>query len=77
VFVNRSGREIELFWMDRTGGRKHYGGIAPGARYRQQTRPGAVWVIADAEGKDERALGYFEIGDRAARAVIPKHEDRS
>jgi len=46
--------------------------IAHGAQYRQQTRPGAVWMIAEAEGKAGKKLGYFEVGDRAARAVVPK-----
>jgi hypothetical protein len=72
VFINQSGRKVELFWMDRVGGRKPYSVIAAGAQYRQQTRPGAVWMIAEAEGKDGSALGYFEVGDRAARAVVPK-----
>jgi hypothetical protein len=72
VFINRSGRKVELFWMDRTGGHKPYALIAPGAQYAQQTRPGAVWMIVEAEGKAGRNLGYFEVGDRASRAVVPK-----
>jgi len=72
VFINRSGRKVELFWMDRTGGRKSYAMIANGAQYRQQTRPGAVWMIAEAEGKAGKKLGFIEVGDRAARAVVPK-----
>ena len=72
VFINRSARKVELFWMDRTGGHKPYALIVPGAQYAQQTRPGAVWMIAEAEGKTGRSLGYFEVGDRAARAVVPK-----
>ena len=72
VFINRSGRKVELFWMDRTGGRKPYKVIANGGQYRQQTRPGAVWMIAEAEGKAGKKLGYVEVGDRSARAVVPK-----
>ena len=75
VFINRSGRKVELFWMDRIGGRKPYAVIAHGAQYRQQTRPGAVWMIAEAEGKAGKKLGYFEVGDRAARAVVPKYKE--
>ena len=63
---------MALFWMDRVGGHGPYSVIAPGAQYSQQTRPGAVWMIAEAEGKDGAALGYYEVGDRAARAVVPK-----
>ena len=58
--------------MDRTGGRKPYAVIARGAQYRQQTRPGAVWMIAEADSKAGIKLGYYEVGGRAARAVVPK-----
>ncbi len=70
VFVNQGKRDVQLFWMDRSGGRKPYAVIGSGKLYRQSTRPGAVWMIADA--KAGRPLGYFEVGDRAARAVVPK-----
>ncbi len=73
IFVNRSKGKVQLLWMDRAGGRKPYAVIAPGGHYRQSTRPGAVWMIAQAEdGAEEAPLGYFEVGDRMARAVVPK-----
>ncbi len=72
IFVNRSKGKVQLLWMDRAGGRKPYAVIAPGGHYRQRTRPGAVWMIAQAEGGAGRPLGYFEVGDRMARAVVPK-----
>ena len=70
VFINRSTREVELFWMDRHGGQKRYATIAVGKQQRQKTRPGAVWMIA--AGDPQQPLGYFEVGDRSARAVVPK-----
>ena len=70
VFINRSTREVELFWMDRNGGQKRYATIAAGKQQRQKTRPGAVWMIA--AGAPQQPLGYFEVGDRSARAVVPK-----
>ena len=70
VFINRSAREVELFWMDRNGGQKRYATIAAGKQQRQKTRPGAVWMIA--AGDPQQPLGYFEVGDRSARAVVPK-----
>ena len=70
VFINRSARAVELFWMDLDGGQKSYATIAAGKQQRQSTRPGAVWMIAD--GKSGNPIGYFEVGDRAARAVVPK-----
>jgi len=72
IFVNRSKGKVQLLWMDRTGGRKPYAVISPGGHYRQRTRPGAVWMIAEAESGAGRSLGYFEVGDRSARAVIPE-----
>ena len=72
VFINRKDHDVTLYWVDREGGRKRYALIASGKYYRQQTRPGAVWMITRAESNDSPALGYFEVGDRAARAVIPK-----
>jgi hypothetical protein len=58
--------------MDRNGKPKPYALIEPGGVKIQRTRPGAVWMIADAEeGKDE-PLGYFTVQDRRARAVVPK-----
>ena len=67
-FVNRTKRPVRLSWMDRTGMPKLYGTIEPGKRKRQQTRPGAVWLIAD---EADQPLGYFRIGDRTARGDIP------
>jgi len=69
VFINRRQQPVILWWMDRNGDARKYAEIAPGKRYRQQTRPGAVWMIADAK---RRTLGYFRVGDRTARAVIPR-----
>jgi hypothetical protein len=70
AFVNRRKGKVQLLWMDQAGGTKPYAVIAPGGLYRQRTRPGAVWMIADAEGGAGRPLGYFEVGDRSARAVV-------
>lgn len=69
VFINQRAEAVALHWMDREGNPKPYGGIEPGQRKRQQTRPGAVWLITNLAGVP---LGYFEVGDRAARAVVPK-----
>ena len=77
VFINRQKQPVTLFWMDRKGKPKSYGQIASGGRKRQQTRPGAVWMLAD---QDDDPLGYFAVGDRSSRAVIPQssqQEERS
>jgi arylsulfatase A-like enzyme len=69
AFVNKRTTPVELIWMDREGQPKSYGLIAAGKVKRQQTRPGAVWVIATPG--EEKPLGHFVVGDRAARAVVP------
>lgn len=71
VFINRSSSTVVLHWMDRSGQSRSYGGIDPGQRKRQQTRPGAVWLITDPDGKP---LGHFVVGDRQAQAQIPEME---
>jgi arylsulfatase A-like enzyme len=68
VFDNKRKESINIFWISPEGNPKPYGGLEQGKRKRQQTRPGAVWFITDSKDKP---LGYFRIGDRAARAVIP------
>jgi len=68
VFINQRKAPVNLRWMDRSGKPRPYGGIAPGGRRRQQTRPGAVWQIADSR---KRPLGHFVVDDRSARAIVP------
>jgi arylsulfatase A-like enzyme len=70
VFVNKAGRGLELFWQDRTGGAKSYGQIPAGESRSMRTRPGAVWSLR--EPASETVSGYFVIGDRPAKAIIPK-----
>ncbi len=67
VFVNQRAEAVNLFWMDRQGQPKPYGVIAAGKRKRQNTRPGAVWLVTDSTDKP---LGHFRVGDRSAQAVI-------
>ncbi len=69
-FTNSRTEDVELSWIDREGKPKSYGTIAAGKRQSQQTRPGAVWLVSSV-GDSAKPLGYFEIGDRTAEAVIP------
>ncbi len=69
VFINRRKQPVHLYWLTKSGKRKAYGEILAGERRRQQTRPGAVWMIADPKGE---GLGYFEVGDRSSRAIVPR-----
>ena len=67
-FINRKKQDVELFWIDAKGQPHTYGLITHNEPKRQNTRPGAVWMIADTLGNP---LGHFTVGDRSARAVIP------
>ena len=73
VFINRYNDEVQLSWVDRDGNPQSYGEIETDKRKRQKTRPGEVWLIADKTGK---TLGYFTIGDRTARGVIPEQPEK-
>jgi len=71
VFHNKREDPVNLYWMDRQGKPRSYGSIAAGWRIHRDTRPGAVWFITDLQN---RPLGYFMVGDRAALALIPEDE---
>jgi len=68
VFINQRQKPVELCWMPPDGPPKSYGFIVPDTQQRQQTRPGAVWLIRDA---NQENLGHFIIGDRTSKAIIP------
>ena len=70
IYIQNDTKEtVELFWMDRTGKPISYGLIQSKERRRQQTRPGAVWLIA--QPKSRRAFGHFVVDDRTAQAIVP------
>ena len=69
IFLNETPGTLKLFWVSPDGQRKSYGDIEPGNHVRQQTRPGAVWLITN---KNEKQLGYFVVDDRTSKAIIPK-----
>ena len=49
-FENRTQSDVELFWLDSTGGRKGYGRLRPGQERRQHTFAGHVWLVTDRTG---------------------------
>ncbi|QDV25698.1 Choline-sulfatase [Aureliella helgolandensis] len=72
-FNNSRMTSVELLWMNDAGEPVSYGEIASGKLKSQQTRPGAAWMLRDAESK--ASLGYFLVGDRTAQAIIPATSD--
>jgi len=69
VFVNQSSAPIRIYWMDQKAQPKFYFEVEAGQYKRQQTRPGAVWFVANKDGGD---MGYIQMDDRSARVVISK-----
>jgi arylsulfatase A-like enzyme len=67
-FINQSENPVLLWWMTPTDGKKKYGEIKPTKSRKQQTRPGAIWMVTDLQ---EKQLGWWQVGDRTARAVVP------
>ena len=72
IFVNKTDRTVELFWMTLNGERKSYRLIDSDQQFAQQTRPGAVWMISETKEDGGESLGYFKVGDRSAKALIVK-----
>lgn len=71
VFINQHKDQVKLFAIDYEGQPKSRGEIASGWRLPRRTRPGAVWLITDL---NDQPLGYFIVGDRRARAIIPEEK---
>lgn len=69
-FINDRTEPIELFWVAPNGDARSYGLVGAGEQKAQQTRPGAVWEIRDAN--TGASLGSFHVGDRRSRAITPK-----
>ena len=67
-FINEGSKTVELCRMTPAGEPKSYGQIAAKGTKEMSTRPGAVWLVRDAK---QVPLGYFRVGDRKSRAVIP------
>ena len=68
VFINDRGAPVRVYLLDEQGQRQSFGTLEAGWRKPQQSRPGAVWLIADLH---EKPIGFFQVGDRTAKAVVP------
>jgi hypothetical protein len=56
TFVNRTGREYRIYWLDEGGKRRPYGTLAPYSRHEQETFRTHVWLLA---ADDEKAIALF------------------
>jgi dipeptidyl aminopeptidase/acylaminoacyl peptidase len=57
TFANRTGAEVELFWLDPDGQRQSYGTITAHQERDQHTFEGHVWLVVDPKGE---VLAAFE-----------------
>jgi dipeptidyl-peptidase-4 len=83
TFVNRTPVEVELFWLDRAGGRHSYGKLKPGQEREQHTYAGHVWRVYDEnftllaafESQESRIIA--EITDtNLTKQTTPEPEER-
>ncbi len=65
--VNRTSREVQVYWLDYEGGRKRYATIPPGGRDSRSTFATHAWLLADAEGK---GLAIFVARPGAGQGVL-------
>lgn len=66
-FINRTEGEVELWWINNSGGHRSYGKIKPGREHRQHTYARHVGLVTDAAGK---RVGLFEEVDVDGDAII-------
>jgi len=67
TFINRTDKEIDIYWLDSERQRKHYATVAAGDQHRQHTFAGHVWLVTD---KDGETLLAFMAEEEDADAVI-------
>ena len=73
TFINRTKKDIEIYWIDSERQRKHYATVAAGDQHRQHTFAGHVWLVTDKEGK---TLVTFMAEEEAADAVVDEETIR-
>jgi dipeptidyl aminopeptidase/acylaminoacyl peptidase len=67
TFINCTGGDVEVYWVDFEGERRHYVTIRAGERHQQHTFAGHVWLVTDKTGK---TLAVFVATEEAGDAVI-------
>jgi len=67
TFINRTDKDVDIYWIDSERQRKRYTTVAAGEQYRQHTFSGHVWLVTDKDGKP---LLTFMATEEAGDAVI-------
>ncbi len=76
---NATDSEIEMFWVNGSGGRKSYGKLPPGGTTTQQTYAGHIWLMTIAGGESLAAVETPDIPSTArisARVPAPPRSER-
>jgi len=73
TFINRTKKDVDIYWIDSERQRKHYATVAAGDQHRQHTFAGHVWLVTD---KDGTALVTFMAEEEAADAVVDEETIR-
>jgi len=67
TFINRTDKDVDIYWIDSERQRKYYATVAAADRHRQHTFAGHVWLVTDKNGEP---LLAFMADEQAADAVI-------
>jgi len=70
TFVNRSGGQVAIYWIDFQGKRRRYANLQPGGRHRQHTFAGHVWLVT---GRDGAKLAVFSATEQESEVVIDEN----
>jgi dipeptidyl aminopeptidase/acylaminoacyl peptidase len=73
TFINRTKKDIEIYWLDQQRQRKHYATVETDDQHRQHTYAGHVWLITD---KDCKTLAIFMAEEEPADAIIDENTVR-
>ena len=73
TFINRTDKDVDIYWIDSERQRKHYATVAAGDQHRQHTFAGHVWLVTDKNGE---ALVTFMAEEEAADAIIDEETIR-
>ncbi len=69
IFENKSGKRVKVYWVSYDDQLKLYGTIEIDGQRTQNTYSNSTWLITD---ENEKPMGFFLVGVKLARAVIPK-----
>ncbi|MBW8039648.1 MAG: prolyl oligopeptidase family serine peptidase [Planctomycetes bacterium] len=67
TFINGTAGDVEVYWIDYEGERRHYATIGAGKEHQQHTFVGHVWLVTNKDGK---RLAVFVATEEFGSAAI-------